>query len=232
MQSARGRPFVRMMMAMTADGKIATAHREAAHFTSDEDRARLEEQVAWADALLLAAGTLRAYGTSYRVRRPDLAAERKAAHRPEQPLNVVVTRSLDIPIDLPFFTRQQVPRLVATTDAQRPAAEAAFAGLAEVVAFGEDRVDPSRLLDALFDRGIHRLLALGGGDLNFQLASAGLVDEIYLTLAPLLFGGSDAPTILDGAGFALHEARRLALRSCEAVGGEVFLVYGVSGRGE
>ena len=51
-----GRTETRLMMAMTADGKIASVAREAAHFGSDEDQRRLEDQVAWADALVIGAG--------------------------------------------------------------------------------------------------------------------------------------------------------------------------------
>lgn len=218
---------VRCMAAVTADGKIATREREAARFGSDEDQRRLAEQVAWADALVIAAGTVRAYGTTLRVTRPDLVERRRADGQAEQPLSVVVTRSLDLSTDLPFFTRQRVPRIVATTSARAEDACREFAGLADVIATGDESVDMRALFAEIRSRGMPRILLLGGGDLNFQCFAAGLVDELFLTIAPHLFGGRDAPTLLDGDGFPLDEAIGLTLVDVDRVGGELFLRYRV-----
>jgi len=215
------------MMAMSADGKIATVAREAARFGSVEDERRLEEQVAWADALLIAAGTLRAYGTTFRVLRPDLAKARKRRGQAPQPVSVVFTRSLDLPLTIPFFTRQQVPRLIVTTARNQAAAQERFDGLAEVLSWGADDVELGQVVNALADRGMKRLLGLGGGALNYALVAAGLVDELFLTVSPYLFGGANAPTILDGPGFGPESAVTLRLVSSEVVGDEVFLHYRV-----
>ena len=223
----KDRPTIRLMMASTADGKIATAAREAARFTSGEDLRRLEEEVAWADALIIAAGTVRAYGTTFRVRKPELAAERARRDQAVQPTSVVVTRSLDLPLDMPFFTVQDIPRVIATTSAAAEVARERFRGLAEVIACGEDSVNPACLIAELARRGTKNALLLGGGTLNAQMTRAGLVDELRLTIAPRLFGGKDAPTIMDGDGFGAEHAPRLKLESCEQVGDEVFLRYRV-----
>lgn len=216
------------MMAMTADGKIATVAREAARFSGEEDRRRLAEEVAWADALLVAAGTIRAYGTTYRVRDPALAQARADRGQAEQPATVVVTRSLDLALDLPFFVRQRIPRIIATLAPNEDEARRRFGDLAEVIATGEGDVDLPALVDALARRGMRRVLALGGGTLNFDLVAAGLVDEVYLTISPWLFGGATAPSILDGPGFPIDRAVRLHLAACEVVGEEVFFRYEVA----
>jgi 5-amino-6-(5-phosphoribosylamino)uracil reductase len=218
----------RLMMATTIDGKIATRHREAARFGSPEDRGRLEEQVAWADALVIAAGTVRAHGSSYRVTRADLVLERQADGRGDQPTSVVVSRSLNLPLDMPFFTRQAIPRLVATDAAHERVARATFDGLAEVLSAGDDGVDVAVLKEALNRRGMKRLLVLGGGRLNFDALSAGVVDEIYLTVSPHVYGGAEAPTMVDGEGFSLADSVDLRLLECERVGDEVFLRYATS----
>jgi len=216
------------MMAMTADGKIATSAREAARFGSGEDKRRLEDQVAWADALVIAAGTIRAYGTTYRVARPDLARRRHADAVAEQPTTVVVTNSLDLSTELPFFTRQEVPRIIATLARNESAARNAFGRLADIVVAGDNAVDPAALYARLDRLGMRKVLALGGGRLNFDLVAAGVVDEIHMTVSPMLFGGSDAPTPMDGPGFPLADARRLHLVGSDAVGDEVFLRYDVA----
>ena len=224
----RERPFIRCMMASTVDGKIATRRREAARFTSRNDLARLEEQVAWADCLILAAGTVRAYGSTFRVLDSGLALERASREQVPQPTSVVVSRSLDLPLDMPFFTTQDnIPRIIATTRGMKDVARERFSGLASVIAVGDERVEPVRLIAELGTRGMKNVLLLGGGTLNEQMMQAGLIDELYLTLAPRLFGGRDAPTIMDGDGFDVDDAPRLKLESCERVDDEVFLLYTV-----
>ena len=64
-------------------------------------------------------------------------------------------------------------------------------------------------LETLANLGIERVLVEGGGSLNFELLRLGLVDEVQLYIAPLIFGGATAPTLADGSGLA----RDLALRS-------------------
>jgi riboflavin biosynthesis pyrimidine reductase len=75
---------------------------------------------------------------------------------------------------------------------------------------------------------VRRLLCEGGGELNAALFQAGLVNELHLTICPVLLGGRAAPTIADGAGIKqLAHACRLSLRSMRRVGDELFLVYRV-----
>lgn len=213
------------MMAMTADGKIATVEREAAQFGSAEDQRRLREQVAWADAIVVAAGTLRAHGSTFTVSRPDLVAGRKARGQHPQPTSVVVTRSLSVPLDIPFFARQRVPRMIATITRNEAVARTRFSGLADVIAVGEHDVDIEALVNGLAERGMERVLGLGGGVLNYALIASGIVEEVFLTVSPYFFGGVDAPTVIDGPGFPLDRVVKLSLVSCEHVGDEVFLHY-------
>jgi riboflavin biosynthesis pyrimidine reductase len=73
---------------------------------------------------------------------------------------------------------------------------------------------------------VRRLLCEGGGELNDALFRAGLVDELHLTLCPMIFGGRSAPTIADGPGCArLADAFAMRLQSSRRVGEELFLVY-------
>jgi 5-amino-6-(5-phosphoribosylamino)uracil reductase len=72
---------------------------------------------------------------------------------------------------------------------------------------------------------MRRILLLGGGELNFACVSAKLVDELFVTVSPLLYGGCDAPTLLGGKGFSAKDAVRLTLISYETIDGEVFLRY-------
>ena len=71
-----------------------------------------------------------------------------------------------------------------------------------------------------------RILCEGGGNLNDSLFRAGVVDEVNLTICPLILGGKDAPTIADGIGFKrLADAAKFKLHSRKEVDNEMFLTY-------
>jgi 5-amino-6-(5-phosphoribosylamino)uracil reductase len=75
--------------------------------------------------------------------------------------------------------------------------------------------------------GIKRLAILGGGKLVASVLAAGLVDELWLTVCPLILGGADAPTPVEGEGFLADLAPKLELLAVKQVGQEVFLHYRV-----
>ena len=85
---------------------------------------------------------------------------------------------------------------------------------------------PDGLVTLAREQGVERVVAEGGGLLNAALFSADLVDELELTLAPVILGGSGAPTLVDGPGFTQGELKRARLLAHEATkDGEVFLKY-------
>jgi riboflavin biosynthesis pyrimidine reductase len=74
--------------------------------------------------------------------------------------------------------------------------------------------------------GVKKLLCEGGGELNASMFERGLVDELYLTICPVIFGGRNAPTLADGTGIErLSDARRFKLKRSERVGDELFCVF-------
>jgi riboflavin-specific deaminase-like protein len=95
----------------------------------------------------------------------------------------------------------------------------------EVMAFGSRELDlPAALRWLRHCRGVKRLICEGGGELNDAMVRAGLVDELRVTICPLVFGGRSAPTISDGLGFPrLAQATGFRLRSLRRVGDEMFL---------
>ena len=223
----RVRPRVLVNMAMSADGKIATADRAIHTFGSARDLAHLYELRATADAVMCGArtvaldATLGPGGLKYR----RLRLRRGLA---EYPLRVVVSGSGSVDPALPVFAARFSPILVFTTARAGSARLRRLAAVAdEVIVAGKATVDFAAALAHLRRRwGVRRLLCEGGGELNDALFRADVVDELHLTICPFIFGGRDAPTLADGRGVdRLAAARQFRLARRRRVGDELFCVF-------
>lgn len=223
------RPFVYINMAMTADGKITSAAREYPRFTSDVDRRSMDRLRAESDAVLIGAATLRSDDPPMRVRDPGMQAYRRSLGKPDLLPNIVVTASANLDPASAFFrdgTRET--RIVATVEDAPADRIARFEPTAEIWRLGTGRVDLVRLLERLrAERAIERLLVEGGGEINWQMVSLDLVDELFVTVAPALLGGRDAPTLLGGDGFPMAGHARLRLADVVREGDELFCRYEV-----
>jgi 5-amino-6-(5-phosphoribosylamino)uracil reductase len=227
-QPQGARPQVTVVLAMSADGKLA-AGQTAARFGSAADQAHLEAQVALADGVLFGAGTLRAYGTTMTVRSHALQAERRQRHQPPQPVQVVCSASGALEPTARFF-QQPTPRWLLTTPAgaehwRQVNLPDAFERVIEAPKFDWATI----LQDWGQTQGWQRLAILGGGRLVTGLLAAGVVDDLWLTVCPLLLGGEASPTLVQGVGWASDQlAPRLKLLSAQPQGDEVFLHYQVA----
>ncbi|MBW4691202.1 MAG: RibD family protein [Lyngbya sp. HA4199-MV5] len=221
------RPKTTVILAMSADGKIADVSRTAARFGSPHDKAHLEHLVAEADGVLLGAGTLRAYGTTLRVATPELLKQRQQQGKPPQPVQIVCSRSAMLDPRLPFF-RQPVPRwLLTISEGARQWQEGEHFERILVAGTNSEAIDWVAALQQLKAYGLNHLAVLGGGTLVASLLEAGLLDELHLTICPLLLGGDRAPTPIDGSGLTTALAPRLQLLNVRAIDDEVFLHYRV-----
>ncbi|HEY9632221.1 MAG TPA: RibD family protein [Coleofasciculaceae cyanobacterium] len=225
--SAINRPHTTVVLAMSADGKIADVTRSPARFSSPADRAHLERQVALADGILLGAGTLRTYGTTLGISNPQLLQIRKQGGAPSQPVQIVCSRGAELDPQLRFF-RQSVPRwlLTTTAGAQRwqESADGSFERVL-VADTSEGEIDWINAFEQLTKLGLRHLGILGGGELVASLLAADLIDEFWLTVCPLILGGKTAPTPVEGEGFSYQLAQRLELLGVVTIGHEVFLHY-------
>ena len=214
------RPWVLLNLVLSADGHASFDGR-VTQLTSPTDQALFQHLRAQSDAILVGAATVRAehYGP---VRISASAAVQRAAdRRAERPTLVIVSRSLDIEIDHIAADGQPVVVLTcATSNATRRAHIAQFA---EVIVVGDDRVDLGPALAGLHRRGIGVLLCEGGAVLNGELAQAGLVDEVCVTVAPVL--GGDPST---QSGAPLPSSLHMELQHAHALDGNVFLRWLVS----
>ncbi len=221
-----GRPLTTVVLATSADGKISDTSRSHPRFGSQADFDHLERQVAQADAVLFGAATLKAGGSAMRVIKPELIEQRRAAGLPEQPIQIVCSRSGKIDPAIKFF-QQPIPRYLLTT------AEGAQhwqdqSGFDQVLSGAADQeVDWHQAFEKLHQLQIGSVGVLGGGEIVAALLEAGLIDELHLTLCPLLLGGKAAPSPVEGAGFSQENAPKLELISCKQIEQELFLHYRV-----
>lgn len=219
------RPTVALNMVTSVDGKAAVAGAAAA-LGSGVDHRLMRAVRAAHDAVLNGAGTLRAERVDPRVG-PARAARRVARGARPEPLAVVLTRSGDLPLDRRYFRYPEVERVIlagARLPAERREALAAVGRL--LLAPGAEP-DPAWALRTLREAcGVRRLLVEGGPALNGALIAAGLVDEIFWTLAPKLVGGGERLTMVEGP--ALPAMPRLSLVSTHLHEDELFLRYRVT----
>lgn len=217
------RPFVFVNMAATVDGKITSAAREYPRFASARDRRRMDFRRAEADALLVGAGTLRADDPPLWLRDPEARRHRTSLGRPPELTRIVVTGSGDLPANSRFFDEGQAGQQLVVVPEELPESRLSSLGAAASVwRCGRQRVDLPALLIRLKRHGVERLLVEGGGNLNWQFLEQDLLDELYVTVAPALLGGREAPTIVEGRGLPMAAQRRLRLLDVERLDDELF----------
>ncbi len=203
-----GRPWLRANFVASLDGAIAVDGRSRG-LSSATDRRIVAVLRDLCDAIVVGAGTVRAEGYEA-VRRSEARVEwRRSRGLSDVPAIVLVTGSLAFDPDHPLFTGALERTVILTT--QRAAAERGddFAGVADIVATPGERVDVSVGLQALQERGLTRLLCEGGPALLGEIAAAVCLDELCLTLSPLLVGGS-GPRLLHGPALRTPAPLRLA----------------------
>lgn len=200
-------PFVLVNMAMTADGKIATANRAVSSFTSARDHEQLLELRATADAVMAGARTVDSAPVTLGPGPAKYRRQRLKRGLAEFNLRVIVSRSGSVNPRAKVFQQPFSPIIILTTRCAGAGRLKQLGVLADVVKIcGLKEINFHAALRWLRKQwGVKRLLCEGGGELNAALFRAGLVDELHLTLCPKLFGGRRAPTIADG-----HELSRLA----------------------
>lgn len=202
------RPFVLAHFAITADGKISTRAFTPARFTSPADKRRLQETRAMADAVLAGRGTVTMDNMSMGLSAKDLREARSARGLPPVPLRVIVSNSGRVDLDGKAFRYPASPLVIFSTSRMPERLRADVARRAELFIFSGKSVDLLGALQILHtDFGVKRLVCEGGGTLLRALAEKDLLDGIRLTVAPIVFGGSSAPTLTGLPGEFLRPPR-------------------------
>ena len=223
-------PFVFLNMAMSADGKIATANRAVSSFGSKRDFEHLLELRATADAVLAGARTVDREEVNLGPGPARFRRRRLKNGLAEFNLRIVASGSGSLNPRAEIFRRRFSPIIILVSESAPARKLKQLRAVAdEVKICGRTEIDFKRAFRWLRDQwNIKRVLCEGGGELNSALFRAGLVNELHLTLCPKILGGRDAPTIADGTGvLKLVDAARLRLKSLKRENGELFLVFGI-----
>ena len=220
LKTEEGRPFVTLKLAMTLDGRIATATGASKWITGPEARRRVHAQRANHDAVLVGGGTARADDPSLTVRDMGIV---------QQPVRVVASRRLDLPMDSVLAkTARDVPVWLVhgpdALEARKTSWSEAGATLLPCDLNGA-QLDPGALLKALGAQGLTRVFCEGGGSLAASLLQAGLVDQLIVFTAGLALGAEGHPGIGALGVQKMAEAPRLKLASQERVGDDIMSMW-------
>ncbi len=220
LKTGAGRPFVTLKLATTLDGRIATATGESQWITGPGARREVHALRARHDAVMVGGGTARADDPALTVRGLGIR---------HQPLRIVVSRKLDLPLTGQLAqTAGDVPVWLCHGPDADPGLCEAWEGLgARLVScrLAGRQVDMRDALHGLGAAGLTRVFCEGGGQLAASLLAAGLVDELICFTAGMALGAEGQPAIGALGVERLAEAPRLALAEVRPVGADVMSVW-------
>ena len=218
------RPYVILNMVSSVDGRTAIEGK-AAGIGSTTDRQTMRTLRSRADAVMIGAGTLRA---------EKLSLGLDPTERVPQPLAIIVTDTGNVPLQEHLVVKGGQEVLILLSEAAPKRVVERLRKLAPVIRAPADStgsVDLEEALQALkAERGIESIVVEGGPSLNHALISRNLVDELFLTVAPELLGGTAAQTLtlLRGPTLAARDRPTLELTSIHLAEDELFLRYSLT----
>ncbi len=194
-----GRPFVILKSAMTLDGKIATAKGESKWITGPQARAHVHQLRSRMDAIAVGVNTVLHDDPQLTARVPGQKIHATVAR---QPVRLIFDSRLRIPLTARVLKNIDVsPTAIATTNLANPKkVEQLRSQWVEVLVLPQKRKQVSirRCLEELGNMGITSLLVEGGSELNANFLREGLVNQVYLYMAPILLGGHNAKGLIGG----------------------------------
>lgn len=192
-----GQPFVTAKFAMSLDGKIATHSGDSRWVSGPEARKAVQQMRRECDAVLVGVNTVLADD-------PQLTArDEEASPLKNQPLRVILDSHGRTPPGARMFGEPGTTIIVTTPDVPRQRLEGlngAGAQIWQTKADAEGRVQPQAVLDELGKQNVVSLLLEGGGMVLGSFFDTGLVDKVYVFIAPMIIGGGQAPSPVAGQG--------------------------------
>ena len=213
----KSRPYVILSAAMTLDGKIGK-NTTKIKLSSKKDKIRVHRLRAKVDGILIGKNTLDADNPTLSVRYT----------RGKNPVRILLDSRGTIKSSSKIIQScNKIPTIVATTSliSKKNLLRLEKFPL-EVIKCGKTSVDILRLLKILHKKRIKKILLEGGGIINWSFLKRGLVDELIITIAPYILGGSDSVTLVEGSGFkSIFSMKKLKLRKIQKIGNEIVVYY-------
>ncbi|WP_382306329.1 pyrimidine reductase family protein [Herbiconiux sp. UC225_62] len=211
----RSEPRLRVNFIQSVDGS-ATLEGRSGGLGGPADKAVFDILRGVSDVVLVGAGTARAEGYGALTVTDDLMDWRLAQGLPAHPTMALVSSSLDLDPAGDLFAKAFTRPLVFTVPSAPQDARGRLAVVATVIDAGgtgdaEGRVDPALVRRELLTRGLPQVLCEGGPRLFGDLIAADLVDELCLTLSPVLEGGAGPRIALPARDAVVHRGLELAL---------------------
>lgn len=195
--------------AISIDGKINTKNKNSLPLGSPHDRKLMKELRDNFEAVLVGGNSFRHWPYPLLPLKPTK----------KKIWNIVISRSLDVPLYPRFTESHQIRSLFLTSKRIIPKKFPCQ------ILQSQRPITPTWIVRELAKLGIKKLLIEGGGNLIYQFLKAGLLNEMYVTLCPLVIGDREAPGIVTGSGFLQHTIKRLKLKWLRKWGNEIYLRY-------
>ena len=217
--------------AMTVDGKITTRNFSPVDFTSREDKLHLFRQRALGDAVLIGHTTVERDNVRLGLPQEELRQARIKRGQTPYPLRVIVSNEGKIDNRLKIFQSDISPVVIFSTTRMSRKYRCALMEKATLHLSNSQHVDLAEMLHKLRSEYKVRTVACEGGATLFRsLLEQGLVDQLNVTIAPYLFGGSTAPTLTGLSQAFLPKSVHCSLLDMRVVGDECFLTYRIKHR--
>lgn len=188
-----GRPFVHLKMAVSLDGKVATANGDSRWITGEAARAQVHDLRHQSDAIMIGGGTARADD--------PLLTDRSGRKRRRPLVRVVIEHYLGIsPQSQLAQTTEAAPVIIFACEEPEPDNVSALQSQGVEVVVQDSALDLNSVLAELGKRSIQTVLVEGGPSLAGLLIEAGLVNKVTFFVAPIIIGGQDAPSAIGGSG--------------------------------
>tara|TARA_B100000029_G_scaffold330034_1_gene322302 strand:+ start:4435 stop:5088 length:654 start_codon:yes stop_codon:yes gene_type:complete len=213
----RSRPYVILSAAMTIDGKIGTKSKSL-KLSSRKDKTRVHKLRTRVDAILIGKNTLETDNPKLSVRYV----------RGKNPIRIILDSHGTVKSSSNILkTCNKIPTIVVTTDLISLRNFSRLEKLPlELIKCGKSSVNIPKLLKILHDNGIKRILLEGGGTVNWSFLRNGFVDEVIVTVAPYIIGGTDSISLVEGRGFKnLHLSTKLKLKKIQRTKNEFVIFY-------
>ena len=195
------KPFVFINVASSVDGKISDESRKQLRISCEDDLKRVDRLRAESDAIMVGIGTVLSDNPRLTVKSEELRRWRIEQGKPKNPIRIVVDSRCRIPLNAEVLNGE-AKTIVAVSKSANQSKVEKLRQKAEVVVFGENKVNLAALMRYLYEIGVRKVMVEGGATLNYGLLKEGLVDEIYIYYGNMIIGGAKSPTVVDGSSFS------------------------------